>query len=161
MIKPPVGRAPAPVFKNKGERDEFPTISSEDEKVMLTVSRDQADLYHYPVGQPLGPSVDMRENCQRGEVEWSTKQSMIPQTGLCQLCVHMPCLTAFLWLVTWCHREDFLHVNKGCCIWNWSQSWEANVLHTCHLTIVVKINFLIGTRDHYCCSHWHTLCPAT
>lgn len=33
--------------------------------------------------------------------------------------------------------EDFLHFSKGC-ILNQSQSWEANVLHTCQLTRVVK-----------------------
>lgn len=38
----------------------------------------------------------------------------------------------------------------------WSQSRKASVLHTCQLTRLAKMNLLIRTHDHYCCSHCET-----
>lgn len=39
----------------------------------------------------------------------------------------------------------------------WSQSRKASVLHTCQLTSLAKMNLLIWTHGHYCCSHCETL----
>ena len=87
-----------------------------------------------------------------------------PTTGLTWLCFHIgsahPCWTQFLPLLSWGSHEDLLHIFKGC-IWHWPQSWEATVLHTCLLTRVVKMKFLLGTQDHYCSSHQDTLCSTT
>lgn len=43
----------------------------------------------------------------------------------------------------------------------WSQSRKASVLHTCQLTRLAKMNLLLWTHDHYCCSHCETLYTVT
>lgn len=89
------------------------------------------------------------KRCGRGETQSPLTPGLSPPAFTSAVCT--PSLTQFLLLVTWCCRENSLHINKGS-RWNWSPSWERGVRCTYCLIIVVKTNFLIGTRDHHCCA---------